>query len=535
MGKHNKAVFSFTAALLIFSMTLTLFLFSTTVKAAILGPKYYYLSVEKNNFKGLETKYKDFLKQNYLKESSYACKANAMIGGDIVKSDPSIQKVADFFSKFELGINYNTNYKDLKDGFYTALLSAKYDGKPLGSVDIKSADNKTLIAFPELTEKTFGIESTDVSTTFYEALLGDDQAFKKLFGITRDTYDNMVERYLKDVIFEQIPDDNVVFNQDAVFENIKCNSITFKIDQKVASNIYRSVAKELENDKDFKTFLYSLSKAVMDSAKIDTESRLTITQEEIDKEIKSMCEQLNDEADNMEEVQLEYTAYFNNSDDILSRQINDKLSNVNATLSIYKNQSGVDILNLLYQEDGKTEFELSNELKFLNGSIFNGNFNIDVEGKSLLEAQYTYDKLGQAGGLSAFVGQVDGKVHMDQFNNSDFSGDSSLSDITFSFSNQKKDNDTLVGNAKVNTQIDGKSMDITVMTEVKQSDKAISKPQVSIEDSIKMTDYEKLDEMMNEIKDSLSKKLPELFPASDDEDNFNGNFKDNFVIEPSEF
>lgn len=536
MGKYSKAVNSFIAALLIFSMTITLFFFSTTVKADILGPKYYYLSIEKDNIKDFETKYKDAIKQKYLNEYSYECKAKATIGGDIVKSDSSVQEVADFLSKFEFGVNYNVNYKDIKDGYYTALFTTKYDGKPLGNIDIKSADNKTLIAFPELTEKTVGIENSSASTLFYEASLGDDQAFKKLFGISRDTYEDMVEKYIKDVIFKQIPDDNVALNQDAVFEKIKCNSITFKLDKKVVSDIYRAVALEMGSDQDLKTMVFSLSKSLMDSVNIGNESELTPTQEQIDEQIEEMCEELNDEADNMEEVQLEYTAYFNSNDEILARQIKDNTKDVSVTLSAYKNPAGADIFSFLYEEDGKTEFEIANKLKFLNGSIFEGNFDINVSGKSLLEAQYTYDKLGQAGGIDAFVGKLDGKIHTDQFDkDAELSGDSGLSDITFSFSNQKKDNDTLVGNAKISTEVEGKSMEFDFMTEVKQSNTAVSKPQVSLEDSTKVTDYSKLNEIMTEIMDSLKKKLPDVIPEFDTKNNFEDENQDYSTTEAYEF
>lgn len=534
MGKHSKVIYSFVAALLIFSMTITMFFFSTTVKAAVLGPKYYYLSIEKDNMKDLEGKFKDFIRNNYMQEAGYEGKASAAIGGDIVKSDSSVKEVADFLSKLEIGFNYNMNYKDLEDRYYAALISAKYDGKSLGSLDIKSADNKTLIAFPELTQKIISMEESSVSVMAYEALLGDDLAFKKLFGIARDTYDDMVEKYVKDIIFKQIPDEKVELNQAASFDGISCNSVTFKLDGKTISDICRAVAKELETDQDFKTMAYSFFKVSLETVKANGNADFNVTQEDIDEQIKSMCDDLNKEADDMTELNLEYTAYFNNSNEILSRQIKSKPDDVAISLSNYRRPNGTDIFRLLYEEDGKTEFDLTNELSFLNGSIFGGNFAINVSGKSLLEAQYTYDKLGQAGGIDAFIGQIDGKIHMNQFSDSDFLVGSGLNDITFSIKNQKKDDATLVGSAKISTKVDGSQMDITVTTEVQQKNKAVPKPQISLDNSIKITDFSKMQELEDELMKNFTNKISDIIPEFDKGNNRDKPIEDYFDTEPTD-
>jgi hypothetical protein len=533
MYKHSKTIYSFVAVLLIFSMTITMFFFSTTVKAAVLGPKYYYLSIEKDNMKDLEEKCKDFIRNNYMKEAGYECKASATIGGDILKSDSSAKEAADFLSKFEVGFNYNVNYKDLKDGYYAALISAKYDGKPLGSLDIKSADNKTLISFPELTQKTISMEESKASKMAYEALLGDDQAFKQLFGITRDTYDDMVEKYVKDIIFKQIPDEQVELNQAASFDGINCNSVTFKLDGKTISNIGKAVAKELETDQDFKTMVYSFCKVSLEAVNANGKEDFTVTREDIDEQIKNMCDELSEEPDDMNEQNLEYTAYFNNSNKILSRQV--KSDDVAINLANYKRPNGTDIFRLSYDENGKTKFDMTNELSFLNGSIFGGNFDINVSGKSLLEAQYTYDKLGQAGGLDAFIGQIDGKIHMNRFNDSEFLVDSGLNDITFSFKNQKKDDATLVGSAKISTKVDGSQMDINVATEVRQKNEAVPKPQISLDNSVKFNDFSKMKELEEELTKNFKNKISDIIPEFDKEIKNDKLLEDYFDTEPSEF
>jgi hypothetical protein len=514
MSKVSRKLSTFIITILIISIGMTLFLFRTNVQAAIFGTKNYYLSLERDNFKDLTKTYKDNYKEK-LSRLSYACKVNAKLDGDLMKSDPVMTQIADYISKTELNINYNANNRDLKNTFYTALFSTKYDGKKLLDVDIKSADNKTLIAFPELTEKTLGIEGYANSYKFTEAFLGDDKAFEELFGITKEAYDKMVEKYLKDVIFDQIPDDHVVFNSDADFESIKCNSITFNIDEKIISNIYKAVAKELSNDKEVEILVKSIAKAIFDIANEQKKMAITMpTAEEIEDSIKAFCDELNNEADDMEEVQLVYTAYFKSNGDIISRQFNDKLNDTSGKLSIYKDLSGADIFNLNYKESTETIFELKNKAKLQNG-IYDGNLNFDVSGKSLLETKYSFEKDAKVGDLDAFVGEIQGKINLKQFNNNELTGYPSkdLSDIHFSFINRKIDTDTLGGKTQVTSKINGKTIGVTVFTEVKQSNlNNLAKPEVAIDNSIKLTDYTELNEMGTELYTNLQKRLLELIP-----------------------
>lgn len=59
-----------------------------------------------------------------------------------------------------------------------------------------------------------------------------------------------------------------LFDSKADFEDTSCNSIEFNIDESVISNIYKAVAKELENDKDVRTLLALISNQVMNSSNV---------------------------------------------------------------------------------------------------------------------------------------------------------------------------------------------------------------------------------------------------------------------------
>lgn len=521
MGKGNRKFITSIVAFLIISMGMTLFLFRTNVEASILGAKYYYLALEKDNFKKIKNK----LKANYVEKNlidfSYACKLNAELVGDVLYSEPDIKTLADYISKFDLSINYNGSSKNMNDVYYTSLISTKYDGKKLLDVDVKSADNKAIIAFPELTDKTMGIETSNKSLKFTQAFLDDDKAFEEIFGITRVAYNKLIEKYIKDIIFNEIPEDNVVFNDKANFENIECNSITFNIDQNVIANIYKAVAKELANDKEFKTVCTSITNAFYDivyeqqkqlSSEILSEKP---TAEEIDEQIQMICDELNEGAENLDEIQFTYTAYFKNDGDILSRQVKDKLSDTEIKFSSFKDLNGVEVIKFLVGGEKETAFELTNEAKLQSGAIYAGKFNVNISGKSLVDAKYTYEKDAKVGNLSAFVGEIEGKINLEQLGEGGLTNyiDNDLNNIYFSLVNRRTDIDTLIGKTKITSKVDGKRMGINLYTEVKQSNVAnITKPVVTIDNSVKLTDSLGINEMGTEIGESLMSKILEIFP-----------------------
>ncbi|MHB8064537.1 MAG: hypothetical protein ACYDG2_18205 [Ruminiclostridium sp.] len=508
MGKGSKKFSTCVVTILIISIGMTLFLFRTNVQAAIFGTKYYYLALEKDNLDQLKKDFKD----NRIQALTSALKLNAELDGDFIDSDKETKTIADYLSKFELLVNYSANNKSFRDVYYTSLLSAKYDGKKLADVDIKSADDKTLIAFPGLTDKTVGIETSKMASRLNLAFQGDENAFKESFGVTRQQYNKLVERYLKDIIVKQIPDEKVVFNNDAEFQNMACNSITFNIDQKVISDIYKALAKEVVNDKELKTIITSITYSFLDVLNENTALINKPSLEEIDNTIKDFCGELNNEAENMEDVQFSYTAYFKDNGDILSRQFKDELGDAQAKLSTYKNLSGVDIFEFNLNENEKNIFELIGS-KLENGNTYTGSFNIDITGKSLLKSNYTYQKDAKAGNIDAFVGEINGKLNIEQF--SDYLNnyeDNDVSDIYFNFVNKKKDIDTLAGETKITSKINGKSVGLRIFTELKQSDVTIPRPQVSLENSIKLTDYLRLNELGTEISESLQKKILEIIP-----------------------
>jgi hypothetical protein len=511
MGKYSKKLIASLSLFLVFSMFITVFFLRTDVRAAVLGTKNYYLVLEKQNIKKL----KDNLKENYLENVksnfSYSGKVNAKLSGDLISSDKEMTSFADLLSKFEFNFNYDRNNQNADDRFFTALFGFGYDDKKIADIDIKSADKKTILAFPELTDKTISFDSKD-SVNYTDALV-DDEAFEEVFGLSREDFNDLITKYIKDIIFEEIPDENVVYTENVSFDNIKCDSIVFNIDEKVISNILKAVAKELENDKDARTVLSSLEKNISSNVDTTFDSEEDIPENDIDSEIKDMCEELNDEAENIDEMQLTYTVYLNN-DGILSRQLVNKSNNLGINLSDYKNLDGMDIFKLSFKEDEDFSFEIRNESKVQDNNICEGNFNLDMSGKSLVEAKYTYEKDAKVGNLSAFIGEIKGKINLEQFNNSEIIEYSPVyNNIYFNLTNKRVDEGTLSGTAAITSKIDGKRLGLTIFTKLDQSNvTSISKPQISADSSIKTTDYEKLSELYEEISTNLQNRLEKVIP-----------------------
>ncbi|QNU66834.1 hypothetical protein EHE19_018705 [Ruminiclostridium herbifermentans] len=523
LRRNNRKCLACISVFLVSLLMITLFLSETNVKASVFGSKNYYLYLEKNNLKDLKKKYKDYYIENYLSERSYECKASAKLDGDLMKYDEEMKMISDYLSKFELNCKYNVNYKDLKDSYFTLFLGAKYDNKDFADLDIKSAGNKEIITFPSLIDKAIGIDNSstyEISTNLINAFLYDDKAFEEIFGLSRKAYDNMIERYLKDVIFGQIPDSKVVLNRTDKFEGINCNSITFNIDEEIIANICKALAKELEKDKDIRTICKSVNNLYMDILKLqELEIDLgSATLDEIDEGIQNICFLLYYAAENIEDVQIEYTAYFKDNGDILSRQFIEKESEVGITLSSFKDLLGNDMFNFNVKESEDSIFEIRNKMKLHNG-LYNGECEVDISGKNLIKADYTYEKDAKVGGLDAFVGSIQGKVKLAQFKDDLETTD--INDIYFSIKNMRKDNNTLQGQYAFTTSFDGKRMGITVFTEVKQSNIAnISKPIISLDNAIMLDDITALSEFANEMGERIQEKIIGLLLSGSSEEEY---------------
>lgn len=537
--KHLKRmpVVACGVVLITISIIMSLFLFSTEVKAAIFGPKYFYLSIERQNYKKAVKELKDKYSEKNLMEYSYAGSINAMLTGDLVNSNEDMKKVADILSKFKLNFKYNANGKNSDDIFYTSSFDADFGQKKLLDVDVKYADNKALIAFPEMTDKIIGFENSNIaaSSKYTKAILEEDEiAFEEVFGLNREAYDKLIEKYLKDIIIAQIPDEKVKYIPDVPYKNIICNAITFNIDEETISSIFKAVADELRTDKEFNTLYKSTINSFYDMAyeayEIDKPEDM-----DIDDQIQTLCDELYNQAEDIEDINIAYTVFFKNSGDIIYRQIKDRLSNTKIVLEDYTDMSGLNIFKFNFETGGEKIFAFTNEEKLQNG-IYNGKFNLDITEKPILEASYTYEKDAKVGNLSAFVGEVKGNIDLEQFTDNEITDyvNNDISNISFSFTNQKKGEDTLLGEAKVYTNIDGQSIQATLSSEIKQSNVAnILKPEVNLSNTVDLYDQEGLGELASDILEHLTNNFPELFPESTLDDSLI--FNDNDIYEYDEY
>jgi hypothetical protein len=541
--RRTFAIVAAMLAVMLLTTTLSTALLSTSVKAAVYGPKFYYLSIEKQNLKDYLNNFKEDYIEKYQSEYSYDVTATAKMTGDFISTDDSLKLAADCLSGMEINARYNANTKDLEDQYYTASFTANLKGSSLGGIDVKSADNKALISFPGLSEKNIGMEVSKESNKYLKAFLDDDEAFEEIFGISRKTFDKLVEKYFRNVIFNAIPNNKVSFNKSAVFQNNKCNSIVFKIDDKVIAGIYTALAKEIAKDKDLKTFLQSgmksfgsyveeLGNAYTDMPEIS----------DIDQDIKDICNNLNDAAKDVKGINMTYTVYFENDGDILSRNLTSGAKKDSVNLASYTDKSGNDIVSFYYDKGGKKIIDFSNEQKLDNGS-YKGKFNLGVLGGQVLNGEYTQEKDARVGGLDAYVGEVKGSIKVQElvnrfygymlgytsYNDMDASDslyddgdeyydseeilDDVIDDINFSYTSKRLGSDTLLGEVNVLTKIGGKSLNFSANTKLKQSDKAnIAKPTVSLDNSISMTDIDEMQDLGEDIGFNLITKILKVMP-----------------------
>jgi hypothetical protein len=488
--------------------------FTPSIKAAFLGPKNYYFTLEKNNLSELSQDIRNSYTKKSPKKYNYEYDISTKISGDILEESDYAKSFIEELSKIHFNLKLDGNDENLQDSYFTASLDGLLDGKKIGSFVAESADNKTKISFPDLTDKTIGYEVEAKSVKLKNAMLGDDKAFEEVFGIKNEAFKKMMVKYVKDVIFECIPEDQVKFQSTAKYQDFKCNSITISLNENIMSDIYKSLAKEMKKDEDFKKFFKASTLFYFDlssAAKLNNTEKLS--SEEINDAFDTLCNGLEDAANNIEKTDIEYSIYFNNKGTIVGRKFVNKDTDTLVDIGAYKNSDKKDIVKCDIEQNGDKTFQFLTESKVDKGNYI-GTISFKSNENTLLDAEYTSEIDATVGGLNAFVGNIKGKLNLEPLNEGSFdSMYSTLKNVNFSYDSKRSENDKLSGEFKISTAVDEKSLILSIFTETKQSNSnLIKKPLVSISDSISITDAGSLGELQYDIGVSLGRKLVELFP-----------------------
>lgn len=483
--------------------------FAPEIKAYFLGTKNYYLLVEGKSFtKGFQdiTNYSE----EYPTKYNYEYDLSTKISGDIFGDSEYSEKIIDTLSKFRLNLKYDCNNENPKDSYSTLSFSGILKDEELGKVVVESADNKTKISFPELTDKTLASTEQEKSRKLKDAMSGDDAAFEEVFGLKREDFSKMVKKY-KDIVFECIPNEQVEFNNDSEYRNLECNSITITLNEKDIAKIYKALAKEIKQDEDFKILLKSsrtLYNYVPNSENLSNTNEPST--DEINQEVDKICKDLEAAAEDMDKTNIGYSIYFNNDDTVIGRKLNDIDTKDYVEVASYTNSDKKDILLFNFKQGGES-MQFSKESKVDNKNNI-GTIALKINGKNILDAEYTSEINATVGGLKAFVGNIKGKFNFNTLLDSKYGlSDSSLSGIDFSLENKKSDNgDKLLGECKISTEVEGEKLELSLLATIKQSNSSlIEKPDISIVDSVDLKDKEALSELGSEIEQSLSEKIME--------------------------
>jgi hypothetical protein len=304
----------------------------------------------------------------------------------------------------------------------------------------------------------------------------------------------------------------------------------------VIARIYTALAKEVAKDKELKTILKSGTKSFSTYIEELGDEYTDMPEiSDIDQDIKDMSNSLNEAAKEVEDVNMTYTVYFKNDGDILSRSLENRAVKESVNLATYIDKSGNDILRLYYDKGGKKIIDLSNEQKLDNGT-YKGKFGLGISGGQILSCEYTSEKDARVGGREAYVGELKGSIKVqklvsilkgymlgftsidsmdspDSLYEDDESPSDIIDDINFSYTSTKQGSDTLIGKAEASTKIDGKSLNVAVNTNLKQSDKAnIAKPTVSLDKSIDMMDIDEMQNLGEDIGQKLMLKILKVMP-----------------------
>ncbi|HEX2926743.1 MAG TPA: hypothetical protein VHP38_10905, partial [Ruminiclostridium sp.] len=268
------------------------------------------------------------------------------------------------------------------------------------------------------------------------------------------------------------------------------------------------------------------------------------TPEEIEENIKELCDSLNDAAEELKGTKLVYTVYFRDNGDILSRELENKADKVDISFVSYRETTGNDILKFDINDDGEKIINFESSKRLDNG-IYKGKFDLGIQGSSVLNTEYSVEKDAKVGGRPAFIGDIKGTLKLkdlqkkynnytpDNFDYDDtqFDGTDSatyeeqqvsnnIDDVNFSFSNKRQDSNTLLGEATASTKVNGKSVNIAFNTKLLQSDKAnITKPYISLDNSIDVNDYSKIEDLSKELKENMADRMEKVLRSLKIKDN----------------
>ena len=497
-------VLSSVAAVLVL-MGALLFVFRMNIMATVMGPSNYYFYLEQKNASSLKSLALDSMKNTKLSIDS---KITASLSGSSFGEGEELESIKEIISSLNCQLSLDYDQTDLSDPFYIFKLDAKHNSDDIFNLDIRGSDNKTKISFPGMSEESIGFSLPESNDKLTLALTGDDKAFEEVFGISKDKYQKMKSKYLKDIIFANIPEDKAQFTTSDKFEGISCNSIVFNLDEKDILAISEKLADEIEKDEDLHTLIKSVIDFTAKEGLGNVANYDSISLSEIKDSIKELCDELRDK-EGIEPMNIKYSVYFNDNGKIIARNLSELDSNTNILFANYE-QEGQEILKASIIDDNGKSIEFTKKSSTIE-NIEKGNIDFSYLGNKFFTATYSLDTSAKILGQKVLVGNINANLDLNDIGQSN-------TKIELSLNNEKKDDTNIVSKLKVATDIDGEDVSFDLKVDTKYSADNFSKPNISLEDCIEidlkdannLENTENLQNLYYDLEDALQQRIMEI-------------------------
>jgi hypothetical protein len=181
------------------------------------------------------------IKQYYPDKIKSSTILTAKLEGKFLDEDKDYKELQKFLEKFKMAIHQECNNED-NNTYSNLKIMGYYNNQDLAAVEYKYADNMSSLKFPGLSDRT-------INDAFG---YNDDATFESKYGFEKGQINKIFKRYLKDVIFESIPQKNVKLFHDTEYEGIKCDSINFIINGSTLNAVYKALSNEIRKDEDIR-------------------------------------------------------------------------------------------------------------------------------------------------------------------------------------------------------------------------------------------------------------------------------------------
>lgn len=486
-------------------------LFYPKIMQAVLGPEKYYFMAEKKALtagaKSLAEQFEDIMNTPLSASGDVKFVVEGLDALPEEMQSEELDAVVAQLDKASIHVEIN---RDAKQGLSSSKVAASYDGQTLAEVLVQQTKDRIGLSLPGLSD---GQYVANVSGEWLIKLLSADKTeWQQLTGLTDKQRDKLLNSLIENVLVKSFPKENVVKGSDT-YDDIKCSTTTFVIDETVIGNLIENLAKELDRTEIRTICEYAVQYAYDRMKEIVGEEQAARIPFPSDEEINEAIDNLIDELESVdaegllpEDTELEYTVFYNSRGRVVAREFQqDDGYYKNAVVLATYAKGSQHVQEFKYSTKGE---KLSNTITIRNDYTNKGG---KIDGKMTAGATYTEGKTTyctvtytgeqdvKVGGVPMFIGEV--KLTVD----GGTIGASELGEISLIYTTAKNGGSAVDTSLLASITIEEKTIKAGLKGTLTYSDKA-NVGDVSVAEKSTLTE-----EDLPEIGEKLMQRVQEIF------------------------